>query len=110
MSIKITQLSLDLRHSGNMSVEFDYSSNKDFTKELDELFRRYNITVIGESAIDMTEEYVDLKCDELCSNCNNEVYILAHKNNQTCPECGHEILPCSMCNGCTNNCVFSNDN
>lgn len=106
MRIKITQLSLDLRHGDNTSVEYNWKNNEEFTKELDGLFRRYNITVLGENTIDMTEEYSDLKCDEFCSNCENEVYIYANKDNQFCPVCNEKILPCSMCNGCKSDCIF----
>lgn len=38
--------------------------------------------------------------DELCPYCETEVEIASNKPSP-CPECGKEILPCSMCSGCS---------
>ncbi|MBR4845069.1 MAG: hypothetical protein IKU98_01470 [Bacteroidaceae bacterium] len=37
---------------------------------------------------------------EWCSYCESEVIIPAYRESH-CPECGHEIIPCSMCDCCT---------
>ena len=46
-----------------------------------------------------------LMTDELCPECETEVEIPAYRKS-LCPNCGKEIIPCSMCNECHSPCVY----
>lgn len=41
---------------------------------------------------------------EWCSNCQHEVELSTEMVKQVCPECGVDILPCSMCDMDANPC------
>ena len=51
------------------------------------------------------KQFPELMTDELCPKCWTEVKIKAY-GKSTCPNCGAEILPCSMCDECHNPCVY----
>jgi len=51
------------------------------------------------------KQFPELMTDELCPKCWTEVKIKAY-GKSTCPNCGAEILPCSMCDECHSPCVY----
>ena len=46
---------------------------------------------------------------EWCPHCCDEVTLLKEFKVQKCPSCGNEILPCSMCDECTDKCPLAKD-
>jgi hypothetical protein len=99
----VKQLSIDLRVPHNVNIDLD--TNEFLNQKLYELFQLYNIGILGYDVHDVSEAYEQATCKEICPHCEKEVDIPSNKIS-SCPNCGGEIIPCSMCNGCNEECPF----
>ena len=63
-----------------------------------------DVLLLGKLCELMGTPYIDCENDgmvwELCGKCGAEVHIPNNRRSK-CPECGEEILPCSMCVECS---------
>lgn len=46
------------------------------------------------------------ECVEMCPHCEHEVVLKSKFEEQMCPICNREILPCCLCEECTSDCSF----
>lgn len=90
----VQRYSMDLRFKRNAA------STKAFDNDLTELLKRYSVTSIKKTRIDVTNEYADETITETCKCCGKEVQVYLMRPS-FCMSCGNRIYPCSLCSTCT---------
>lgn len=100
MSVGYKRVVIDVRTFNDFSEEFE-------RKLRDEIeFKEKGSAVMCFDVKDVTDEYKDNMVEEYCSFCEHDVLISANGISK-CPRCGNNILPCSMCISCVNDCPFT---
>ena len=69
-------------------------------------FKVKGASCVGFNEEDATETCKNIKTNEWCPHCQKEVEISANGISK-CPECGENILPCSMCVSCLEVCPYT---
>lgn len=89
--------------NGNYLVRFERGSENGEGWFID-IYKLMEVEV--EDTGEDTDEDDDNKVYEYCPHCENEVILNDEFKVQVCPDCGHAIVPCSICplESCCSNC------